>query len=76
MHMSTWIFRSKVNINKWINEEFYFILFLYLNFNSKLLRCEENIDECKNNACYPTGTKNCTDLINGYRCDCNQGYEG
>ena len=39
------------------------------------VKCEINIDDCKNNPCQNNGK--CTDLINGYRCYCNDtGFTG
>ncbi|KAK7452812.1 hypothetical protein BaRGS_00039696, partial [Batillaria attramentaria] len=38
--------------------------------------CETNIDDCQNNPCSAPGTKNCTDMVNGFECECHPGYTG
>lgn len=36
--------------------------------------CEIDIDECISNPCFNGGT--CHDLINGFKCNCNNNYTG
>ena len=36
--------------------------------------CETDINECLSNPCYFGGT--CTDVVNGFICDCAEGYIG
>ena len=40
------------------------------------LTTNADIDECANNECKSPGTKECSDLVNSYKCTCNPGYEG
>ena len=35
-----------------------------------------DIDECASTACNFTTSSGCTDLINDYKCECNDGYAG
>ncbi|VDK34598.1 unnamed protein product [Taenia asiatica] len=37
-------------------------------------RCEEDIDECRNNPCQNGGK--CRDLVNGFECSCAEGFMG
>ena len=36
--------------------------------------CFVDIDECSSSPCHNAGT--CTDAVNGYICDCADGYNG
>lgn len=43
----------------------------HINFFTGL-HCETNINECASNPCANGGI--CTDMVNGYKCDCPRGY--
>ncbi|GIY72361.1 neurogenic locus Notch protein [Caerostris extrusa] len=39
-------------------------------------RCEGDVNECLSNPCSATGTQDCVQLVNDYRCDCKPGFAG
>ena len=66
--------RLTVELNRLIYMYMYMYMQVPIPIHVLYLLFTEEIDECASNPCANDG--NCTDVVNGYTCDCVAGYTG